>query len=194
MRGVDGENVRAADSICVEAGGRGFNMLRAAWTEDLLSLCSRLGSTSLQPRRRWRKNKLKIGWLCFLTNYLICITLCGFHLKGILTLTAFAVIPKKTKKKKHIIWRTRTNPVIKNYSEMSQITIAINLQYTRLFGEITRLLLDVAVCCSLNTSLLMMRWLKSSGVFLKSGSAQRCRFIDMAGDIKSVIFIMFYRG
>lgn len=57
---VDGENARAADSICVEAGGRGFNMLRAAWTEDQLSLSSRLGSTSLRPRRRWRKNKLKI--------------------------------------------------------------------------------------------------------------------------------------
>lgn len=59
-RVVDGENARAENSICVEAGGRGFNMLRAAWTEDLLSLCSRLGSTSIRPRRRWRKNKLKI--------------------------------------------------------------------------------------------------------------------------------------
>lgn len=39
---VDGENSRAADSICVEAGGQGFNMLRAAWTEDRLSLCSSL--------------------------------------------------------------------------------------------------------------------------------------------------------
>lgn len=68
---VDGENARAADSICVEAGGRGFNMLRAAWTEDRLSLCSRLGSTSLRPRRRWRKNKLKMWWLCFMTNCLI---------------------------------------------------------------------------------------------------------------------------
>lgn len=56
----DGENARAENSICVEAGGRGFNMRRAAWTEDRLSLCSRLGSTSLRPRRRWRRNKLKI--------------------------------------------------------------------------------------------------------------------------------------
>lgn len=75
---VDAEYSMAADSICVEAGGQGFNMLRAAWTEDRLSLCSQLGATSLRPRRRWRKNKLKIGWLHFLTNYLTCITLCGF--------------------------------------------------------------------------------------------------------------------
>lgn len=61
-RGVkaDGETARAEDSICVEAGGRGFNMIRAAWTEDRLSLCSWLGSTSLRPRRRWRKKELKI--------------------------------------------------------------------------------------------------------------------------------------
>lgn len=57
---VDGENARAENSKCVEAGGQGFNMLRAAWTEDRLSLCSRLGTTSLLPRRRWRKNNLKI--------------------------------------------------------------------------------------------------------------------------------------
>lgn len=35
---------------------------------------------------------------------------------------------------------------------------------------------------------------KGRRVFSKSGSAQRWRFIDMAGDIKSVIFIMLYRG
>ena len=75
---VDGENARAVDSICVEAGGRGFNMLRAAWTEDPLSLCSRLGSTCLRPRRRWRRNKFRMWWLCFLTN---CLIWCGFHLK-----------------------------------------------------------------------------------------------------------------
>lgn len=59
---VDRENVRTVGSICEEAGGRrGFNMLRAAWTEDRLSFCNRLGSASLRPRRRWRRNKLKIG-------------------------------------------------------------------------------------------------------------------------------------
>lgn len=57
---VDGENAKAENSICAEAGGRGFNTLRAAWTEDRLSLCSRLGSTSLRPRRGWRENKLEI--------------------------------------------------------------------------------------------------------------------------------------
>lgn len=57
---VDGENARAVDSICVKAGGRGFNMLRAAWTEDPLSLCSRLGSTCLRPRRRWRRKEFRM--------------------------------------------------------------------------------------------------------------------------------------
>lgn len=42
---VDGENPRAADWICVEAGGQGFNTLRAAWTGDRLSL----GSSLAQP-------------------------------------------------------------------------------------------------------------------------------------------------
>lgn len=45
---ADEENVRATDLIS-EAGGQaggGVNMLRAAQTEDCLSLCSRLGSTS----------------------------------------------------------------------------------------------------------------------------------------------------
>ncbi len=68
---MDGENARAENSICVEAGGQGFNTLRAAWTEDRLSLCSRPGTTSLLPRRRWRENKLKISLLCFLTDCLI---------------------------------------------------------------------------------------------------------------------------
>lgn len=35
---------------------------------------------------------------------------------------------------------------------------------------------------------------KAVEVSSESGSAQRWCFIDMAGDIKSVIFIMFYRG
>lgn len=85
-----GETARAEDSICVEVGGRGFNTIRAAWTEDRLSLCSWLGSTSLRPRRRWRKRELKIWWLCCLTNCLICTTLCGFSLKRIFNLCSIS--------------------------------------------------------------------------------------------------------
>lgn len=88
-----GETARAEDSICVEVGGRGFNTIRAAWTEDRLSLCSWLGSTSLRPRRRWRKRELKIWWLCCLTNCLICTTLCGSSLKRIFNLCSISRYP-----------------------------------------------------------------------------------------------------
>lgn len=119
---VFGENARAAYSICAEAGGRGFNALRAAWTEDQLSLCSRLGSTSLRPRRRCRKNKLEIWWMCSLTNCFIWITLCGFHLKGILILNIFfAVFPKiltTLKRNSQILWL--------NYSARPHTTTAVN--------------------------------------------------------------------
>lgn len=146
-RGVkaDGETARAEDSICVEAGGRGFNMIRAAWTEDRLSLCSWLGSTSLRPRRRWRKKELKIWCLCCLTNCLICTTLCDFHPKDIWILNISAAFPKfsvilvEVKWKKKVLWW--------NYTVVSQSTAAMNpVLRTFLSREVSRFILNIAVC------------------------------------------------